>query len=141
MAQHGGYRRPENPAAVSGPGKFSQRTDGGPGETPTQAARYISGMPYGEGGELEAVQGAAPLSAAPTQEVIPFDAPSRYPDEPITAGIDHGEGPGSESRPAVGTLRDEEPDAVAATIRQAYAQFPSPYLRRLVERLDDEGRM
>lgn len=141
MAQHGGYRRPETPAQFSGPGKFSQRTDGGPGETPSQAARYISGMPYGEAQEVNGVASAAPLAAAPTtQEVVPFDAPTRYPDEPVTAGVDFGEGAGSESRSKVGTLREEEPDAVAAVIRQAYAQFPSPHLRRLVEQLEEQGR-
>jgi hypothetical protein len=40
----------------------------------------------------------------------------------------------------VGTLQDQEPDAVAAVIREAYNQFPSPYLRQLVEQLDQTGR-
>lgn len=138
--QHGGYRRPGNPAAVSGPGKHSRRTDGGPGTSEKQAARYISGMPYGEGQEINEVAAAAPLAAAPTQEVIPFDAPSMRPDEPVMTGVDRGEGAGSEVLPQVGTLVDEEPDLVALAIRQAYAQFPSPHLRRLVETLDQEGR-
>lgn len=145
MAQHGGYRKPENPAAVSGPGKFSQRTDGGPGTTMTQAARYISGQPYGEAGPLNAAAQAAPLAAAPTQEVVPVSvtplhAPTEYPNEPVTAGVGFGEGPGSEALPRVGTLRDEQPDTVAAVIRAAYSVFPSPHLRALVEQLDQAGR-
>lgn len=140
MAQHGGYRKPENPAQFSGPGKYSQRTDGGPGETEKQAARYISGGNYGEGQEMMDLQSSAPMASAPAQEVIPFSAPTSRPDQPVTAGIAIGEGPGPESVPRVGTLRDEEPDAVAAVIRAAYSQFPSPHLRRLVERLEDEGR-
>jgi hypothetical protein len=30
----GGYRKPDKPAAVSGPGKFSKRTDGQPTAAP-----------------------------------------------------------------------------------------------------------
>jgi len=30
--KHGGYRKPRDPAAYSGPGKYSRRTDGGPQE-------------------------------------------------------------------------------------------------------------
>lgn len=138
--EHGGYRRPGNPATFSGPGAHSQRTDGGPGETMTQAARYISGMPYGEGKEVNSVAAAAPLAAAPSEEVIPFDLPTQRPDEPVTHGAPFGAGGGSETLSKVGTLRDEEPDAVAAAIRAAYSAYPSPHLRALVERLDEEGR-
>lgn len=140
MAQHGGYRKPAQPAAVSGPGAHSKRTDGGPGVTDKQATRYISGQPYGEGQELQEVQSSAPLAAAPSQEVIPFDAPSMRPDEPVTTGIDRGDGAGPEALARVGTLQDDEPDDVAVLVRQAYAQFPSPHLRRMVEQLDAEGR-
>ena len=37
MAGRGGYQAPTNPAAISGPGALSQRTDGGP----TQPAQYM----------------------------------------------------------------------------------------------------
>ena len=47
MALQGGYRKPENPAPSSGPGALSQRTDGGP----AQGAKYIPGLPYGQGQE------------------------------------------------------------------------------------------
>lgn len=43
MAGHGGYRAPAQPAAVSGPGQLSQRTDGGP----AQALSAPTGLPYG----------------------------------------------------------------------------------------------
>lgn len=95
MAQ-GGYRKPSNPAPVSGPGALSQRTDGGP----AQGAKYISGLPYGEGQATYDQQTAAPMAAAqptPTMpEVTPLMAPSMRPDEPVTAGINIGDGPGSE---------------------------------------------
>lgn len=141
MAEHGGYRRPSNPNQVSGPGALSKRTDGGPGETATQAARYMSGGNYGDGQEMTQIQQGAAMAAAPTaQEVIPFDAPTRRPNEPVTTGIDRGAGEGSSAMPKLGSLTDDEPDAVATVIRQAYAQFPSPHLRRLVEQLNEAGR-
>ena len=107
----GGYRKPTNPAPVSGPGSLSQRTDGGPADT--QAAKYISGLPYGEGQAMMDIQGSAPMAAAPSieqsnmpsglasaaasQPLTPFGAPTERPNEPITAGMDFGAGPGSES--------------------------------------------
>ena len=59
MAGKGGYQAPTNPAPVSGPGALSQRTDGGPADS--QAAQYVSGLPYGEGQAFMAQQQAAPL--------------------------------------------------------------------------------
>lgn len=131
--QRGGYRRPNNPAAVSGPGKFSQRTDGGPGETMKQAQRYISGMPYGEAGEINAIANAAPLAAGVspediTSQIIPLDAPSQRPSEPVTVPFSEVQAP------------SQEEDTVAAFIKAAYAQYPSPVLARLVQRLTQEGR-
>ena len=88
MAGKGGYERPDKPAAVSGPGKFSQRTDGGPGETPQQAARYLSGGSYGEGQEMMDIQQGAPMAAAPgvpapQASLIPLGAGTQFADEPV----------------------------------------------------------
>jgi hypothetical protein len=101
----GGYRAPSNPAAVSGPGALSQRTDGGP----TQGARYVSGLPYGQGQQTYSNQVAAPMAgnsmgasamgnSGLVQMEMPTElmAPTNRPNEPITAGLDIGEGPGSE---------------------------------------------
>lgn len=92
MAGKGGYQAPANPAPVSGPGALSQRTDGGPADT--QAAKYVSGLPYGEGQELMNIQQSAPMAAmsAPAP-VIPLKAPSQRPEEPVTAGANAGPGP------------------------------------------------
>lgn len=99
MAQQGGYRKPENPAPMSGPGALSQRTDGGP----TQAAQYISGLPYGQGRETYNQQTAAPMAGSaptpPAPELPPMlslNDKTQRPDEPLTAGLDIGDGPGSE---------------------------------------------
>jgi hypothetical protein len=91
----GGYRAPSNPATVSGPGALSQRTDGGP----TQPAKYVSGLPYGQGQETYSNQVAAPM-AGNTMEPMPMPtelmAPTGRVNEPIENGIDIGPGAGSE---------------------------------------------
>jgi len=90
---------PMNPkAGVSGPGKFSVRTD----------KLDMGSTAYGEGVETQAIQSGAPLSTTPDTRparagdvraaaqtpVTGLYAPS---DEvrPITAGLDRGPGPGS----------------------------------------------
>ncbi len=87
-------------AGAAGPGKFSKRTD-----LPSQY--------YGEGVETASVKSGAPLAAtrgvadnvggrpagapAVSAPVTELFAPTERPDEPITAGIDRGAGPGSEA--------------------------------------------
>jgi len=114
MAEHGGYRKPANPAPVSGPGAHSRRTDGGP-------AQVISAAPdqgYGEmsdqmnqqrtapmGGQTplptppQAAPAAGPGNAQPASNYAggAFNAPSARPGEPVTAGAPIGPGPGPEA--------------------------------------------
>lgn len=108
MEQQGGYRKPTNPAPASGPGALSQRTDG----SPTQAATYIPGLPYGQGQQTYDNQVAAPMAGNTVPQmagidVTPLSAPTQFPDEPGTAGIDMGAGVGSaamglpQTRPSV----------------------------------------
>lgn len=82
---HGGYRRPEHPAAVSGPGALSARTDGGAG----QPTRPIPDAAYGEQKEMEQIQGGAEMAATPP---TPLGAPTGQPDVPVTDGADLGAG-------------------------------------------------
>jgi hypothetical protein len=83
-------------AGASGPGKFSSRTD-------------LPSSYYGEGVETKAIQSQEPLSktrgiaddvggrpANPLTPVTPLFAPTERPEEPITTGIDMGDGAGSE---------------------------------------------
>jgi hypothetical protein len=78
----------------------------------TQAAKYVPGLPYGEGQALMETQQASPLAAAPSieqsgmpsglasaaasQPLTPLNAQSTRPDEPVTAGAPMGAGPGME---------------------------------------------
>jgi hypothetical protein len=89
---------PMNPkAGVSGPGKFSVRTD----------KLEMGSKAYGEGVETQAIQSGAPLAktgdvraaragdvreAATQGPVTELFAPTTRPAEPITSGIDMGAG-------------------------------------------------
>jgi hypothetical protein len=114
MAKQGGYRRPANPAPVSGPGKLSRRTDGGPSsKSAIQGMREMSGGgKYGERKALEEAQLGAPMAGNPVQTQAPvmssapsgspavglFD-PSERPNEPVTSGLPVG--PGRTPAPAM----------------------------------------
>lgn len=106
----GGDRKPEKPASVSGPGKFSKRTDGQVKRAPDLDT---PGQQYGDRQIIEAAQAAAPLRGAAgapgggrrlqgeamSGGAIPsfiFEGESANPGEPVTTGLDRGAGPGSE---------------------------------------------
>lgn len=109
MAGKGGYQAPSSPAPVSGPGRLSRRTDGGP----SQPIRQIPGGSYGDRKELTQLQQGAPLAQVPSLPTasqggggavsaspvtpIPLSAPTQRPDEPVTAGAALGPGPGPEA--------------------------------------------
>ena len=72
----------------------------------------MTGGQYGENKDMQELQTSAPMNASPTmpvtpssgrpqsaptgQQVVPLDAPTQRPDEPVTTGIDSGPGAGSE---------------------------------------------
>jgi hypothetical protein len=134
----GGYRKPGNPAPVSGPGALSRRTDGGP----IQGAKEIpGGGKYGERKALAEMQSGAPMqgnpvpsSPTPSVPVTPLGAPTQRPDEALTSGMPFG--PGSNTPPPVVAGIDE----VAAQVRAAYALYPNEDLHRLIIALEEEGR-
>ena len=105
-----GGMRPTAPQ--NNPMNVNARGGNGQSGNATQAARYVPGLPYGEGQALMQTQQSAPLAAAPSieqsgmpsglasaaasQPLTPLNAPSARPGEPVTAGADMGAGPGSE---------------------------------------------
>jgi hypothetical protein len=96
MAKNGGYRKPSRPAPVSGPGRLSQRTDGGP----TQGAKYIPGGQYGEGKALMQAQTAAPMAGgSPAPSPLKSLLEAGNPDTPLTQGLPYGPGAGPEVIP------------------------------------------
>lgn len=134
---------PMNPlAGAAGPGKFSARTDLPPSQE------------YGERKQMQEIIGGAPtaktrgaadpkLGRPRSASVTPLFAESERPDEPITAGIDRGPGPGSE---ALGMNRMEDEDTNFRANIAAYmpvltyvADLPdtSPETRRIIRQLRD----
>jgi hypothetical protein len=102
-------------AGVSGPGKFSKRTDG----------LSFESTEYGSGVENTANKAGAPLAKTPDvratsrsemgmapSQITPLYAPSERADEPITAGIAMGPGPGPEIMGAT-QIRVKTPDTLA----------------------------
>lgn len=131
MAEHGGYRKPANPAATSGPGALSRRTDG-------QPTLQLSNAKYGEQQQFTADQQGAPLAkaqppAGPTPpsggppSLTPLNAPSQRPDEPVTSGAAVGPGVGPEALglPTPDKIRSEDAEKLRA------------YLPVLIERAAD----
>jgi hypothetical protein len=141
----GGYRKPGNPAPVSGPGALSRRTDGGP----TQVARKMGGGQYGESKALMEQQQAAPMAGRapmptgkpapaapvrPTAPVTPLTAASLRPNEPITAGIATGAGPGPE---ALGSYRPQR--KLSSVIQKIMPNDSSGELYQLYDYLTSRG--
>ena len=85
---------PPDPSVVSGPGALSQRTD----LPPSQGAKRLPNAAYGEQQQFQAEQAGAPMAKAenPLANVVPLNAPTQRPSEPVTAGVDAGPGPGRE---------------------------------------------
>jgi len=136
----GGYRQPSNPAAVSGPGALSQRTDGGAGSA-KQPIRVPTGGKYGEAKALEEQEKAAPMAVRgqptgqagaaanpqsppqlPPQQPQGVFHPTNRPTEPITTGVT--------SMLNVPGAPPPDPDMV---IRMLIQKYPSPYLTRLLD--------
>ena len=150
MAGKGGYQRPTSPAPVSGPGSLSQRTDGGPADK--QAARYVSGLPYGQGQEMMSLQTSAPMEAASTPRpmpvpqtgaqtamesmpVVPLNAPTQRPDEPISHGADWGAGPSLASLGLQSANTAQMQSAASMVQALANSGTASPALQFLAQQL------
>ena len=134
---------PMNPkAGVSGPGKYSVRTD----------KLELGSTAYGEGVETQAIKSGAPLAkttdtrstsaSAMGEPVTSLYAPTERPDEPVTSGINSGPGAGSDS------LMINQPDDYTNfnTNIQSYApvlshvaslENTSPETRRAIRQLMD----
>lgn len=115
MTDHGGYRRPTNPAPVSGPGQHSRRTDG------KQPIMVPTGGPYGEAQDLAQIEGGAGMAQEPSMTapspvslsdlssgLTPLSAPSQDPMQPVTDGAAAGAGRGPD---ALGQIPAYQQDA------------------------------
>lgn len=153
--QRGGRRQPDNKARPpAGPGKFANRQDlskpGVPGEA--QGAYVPTGLPYGDAQRLAEAQGTAPVprrrsvptpaTGVPAGDAVtrggPVDGalvptlaevlarPSRYPEEPLTAGLLSGAGPGPE---ALVAPTEQEGSEIRAMLARASGAGMPPAVR------------
>jgi hypothetical protein len=143
MAGKGGYMQPSNPAPVSGPGALSQRTDGGAVEgmsaPATQGPKYMPGLGYGKGGQNMANQQSAPMAGNPVPSMpapTPLSAPTSFPNEPITHGIDAGPGAGSSALPG---LPSYGPPTASNVMRKIAQNDPTGEAEMVYRFLSDNG--
>jgi hypothetical protein len=131
---------PMNPkAGVSGPGKYSVRTDN----------LELGSTAYGEGLETQAIKSGAKLAKTddvrptPTgQPVTSLYAPTERQNEPITTGIDPGDGAGSDSlmmnQPADYTNFNTNIQSYSPVLSHvASLENTSPETRRAIRQLMD----
>lgn len=96
----------------------------------------VEGTQYGEEAALARSQDAVPAGPAVTtpppfvgpDQVPNLNDPTNRPDEPVTAGMPFGPGPGP--RPGMTTS-----DPVIDRLRVMYAAYPSPHIRRMLQQL------
>ncbi len=130
----GGYRQPNNPAPVSGPGALSARTDGGATEGMTQPQQDYTGFTYGQNGSTNTMQGEADMAGNPfaMRALTPLTAPTERPNEGMTFGIPFGDGPNTLNLP------NSKPDIY--NVLKDIAQYDRTGDTELVLRmLDDSG--
>lgn len=138
---HGGYRQPAKPAAISGPGQHSQRTDG------KQPLAQLSNAGYGEQAAFQAAQQAAPVPqaqgapAGPQVPLVGLGEPTQMPGTPVTDGAAYGAGAGPSAlnlpnldqldsqqfqalKPMLVriAMRDDTPDSTKQAIRRLLSQ-------------------
>jgi hypothetical protein len=91
---------------------YAVSATGGSGNAGTQGAKAMTGGEYGDNQAMMELQTSAAMNASPTmpsspsqgrpqrapsgQSLTQLDAPTERPDEPMTTGIDMGDGAGSE---------------------------------------------
>lgn len=140
----GGARTPAAPAAVSGPGALSARTDGGVMDPNSPS--------YGEVADVQSLQQAAPL-AGPSGAAAQGGAPGGNPlaalmglgapgsgGLPVTAGASAGAGPGPEALGLPGDALSEDkadaqslsPATINALLAEASRPTATPSFKRLV---------
>jgi hypothetical protein len=116
-----------------------------------QAARYISGLPYGEGQEMMNIQQSAPLAAAPSieqsntpsglasaaasQPLIPLNSPSQWSDTPVTDGADRGAGGDMSSLGLMNPIQTQYQNAYQLFQQIASNPDASPVIKYLAQRV------
>lgn len=137
--QNSGGMRPtasqNNPANISATGGNGQSGNG------TQAAKYIPGLPYGQGQATMQQQMSAPMAGSPAPQapelppITPLSVPTQRPDEHIATGMPFGPGVGPEALnlPAAGSVQYQN----ARDVIQSLANDPDagPAIKYLADKI------
>ena len=132
-----GGMRPTAPQ--NNPANISATGGNGQSGRATQPARYIAGMPYGQGQATMEQQMAMPMQGTERigtspLEITPLTAETKFRDEPITAGSDFGPGPDS----SILNLPNAE-QTVLSVIRKIAQQDPTGDTELIYRMLEDSG--
>jgi hypothetical protein len=132
-----GGMRPTAPQ--NNPANISATGGNGQSGRATQPARYIAGLPYGQGESTMATQMAAPMQGTEQVgtsrlDITPLTAETKFKDEPITAGSDFGPGPDS----SILNLPSTE-QTVLSVLRKIAQQDPSGDTELIYRMLEDSG--
>jgi hypothetical protein len=97
----------------------------------------FTGQQYGQATAQRRAQQQVPTGAAPTDDVpiTPLSAPTQRPDEPVTAGIDSGPGPGSEAMAPI-AIAPGSRDDMLLRLRAIASRFPNPVLLTLMRQME-----
>lgn len=134
------------------PGAQPSGNGGGRPPSTQQPVRVPTNQPYGQAKKLRAAQQAVPLpatpppprptraqrydramelaQAAPGGEDARLAAPTRRPNEPVTAGLPFGAGPGPEAIPQI--TPNVGVDDLGLFLRELYRAQPSEDIRQLI---------
>lgn len=131
-------------AEVSGPGEQSKRTDLGvlkqstqPIQS-TQPMQSYTGGEYGNNKSMAMQQAAAPLAGNPMPTmpemppIVGLDAPTQFPDEPLSYGANYGEGPGLDTS----AIRGASQPNIREAVYRAMQFDPSGELEAIYNRLN-----
>lgn len=130
MDTHGGPR-------VGQPGKnYANRMDMQVGAR--QAAQAPTGLPYGQHQAMINSQHAVglPVAQNPAEQLVGLHEPTQRPNEPITAGMATGPGPGPEAVGLPPSTGGPGNNPLADQLRALYLAYPSSDLAGLIEQYD-----
>jgi hypothetical protein len=126
---------------------YSNRTDLNNAMNKKVAVQTATGQTYGKASEQRRAQqampiGASPSDVAPSQGVAPgslgaFNRPTERPAEPITAGVNFGDGPNAIQAGVNQPIRTEDP--VLDRLKTIFEQFPNDELADLLDSYIRDG--
>jgi hypothetical protein len=96
----------------------------------------FTGQTYGEASRQQASQRAVPTGPPPS-ESEGLLAPSERPEEPITAGMPMGAGPGPEALSGIAAAPGSREDLVLS-LRAIASRYPNPALMVLLQEMEYE---